>query len=89
MDQQIGARRHRSIIRGHGELAALAGDHRCVIKQASHRRGVQRCRHHHQAQVLTQGAAAFVDQCEREIGLQGTFVKLIQNHRAIGLQRRV
>jgi hypothetical protein len=72
--------------------SALAFDHRTVFKQGRNPCRVERCRHHHNAQVLTQSGLDIERQRQTEISLQSAFVELVEDHASYafkiwGLQR--
>ena len=71
------------------EQAALAAHHRRAAEMGCHRAAVERRRHDDEPQVWSQGVLHLEAQSQAEIRVQRALVELIEDHGAVGLQRRI
>ena len=62
--------------------ATLGGDDRHVAHEARDRFGVERCGHGQKDQVIAQGVGNLEAEGKAEIGIEGTFVEFVKQHRA-------
>src|SRR6185312_9162679 len=69
--------------------AAFAGDDGGVAEQRRDGRGVERCRHHDEAQCRIESGAGFQSQCERQVGLQPALMELVEDDTSYAFERRV
>ena len=60
--------------------AAFAGNHRRIAQQLADARAIERRRHHQNAQILAQTRLRIARQREAQIGVERTFVKLVEQH---------
>ena len=76
-------------MRGDGEAAAARGDDGGAGEHLGQRLWIERCRHHHDAQILAQRLLSFDAKCQPEIGIQAALVKLIEDHATHAAKRRI
>ena len=83
----------RAIMRLDAKHAALAAQHRrratLVRQQRRHRHTIERRRHDQYTELLAKMALRFEHQRQPQVGLQRPFVKLVEDHEADALQRRI
>ena len=83
------ARRRRGVDGLHVEHAAGCAHEARVVEHAPQRVGVERGRHHEQAQVRPQVPLALERQREPEVALQVALVELVEHHAGHALERGV
>jgi hypothetical protein len=71
------------------EHSAFARDERRASQQLCDRTAIQRGGHHQEAKVRTKQASCFQAQREPDIGLQASFVKFVEQHSAVPVERRI
>ena len=70
------------------QRAARADDRR-FIEQRGDARGIERRRHHQQAQLGIEVLAGIQRQRQREVGVEAAFVELVEDHQAHARQLRI
>lgn len=69
--------------------AAPPAHHHQRLQQPGHGLGIERRRHHQQAQILTQGVRHIPAQGQPQIGLEAALMEFVEDHQGDPLQRGV
>ena len=73
----------------HSVRASLTRDHGCITQQGSHGRNVERGRHHEDAQLGAKQRLRLQRERQAKVAMQVALVKLVEQHDADALERRI